>query len=356
MIHTLEWTEVGVRFIDQTKLPTEEIYVTCVTYQQVADAIRTMIVRGAPAIGVAAAMGVALGIRDAAARDHAELRHHFNEICKVIGATRPTAVNLFWAIERMRRTFDATQDLTIGETRQALIEESKRMHVEDIVANKTMGRHGAALMPASGSVLTHCNAGALATCGYGTALGVIRAAVESGKKIHVFADETRPFLQGSRLTAWELNKDRIPTTVISDNMAGAMMSQGKIDAVVVGADRIAANGDVANKIGTYTVAVLAKEHGIPFYVAAPWSTVDLATPEGKNIPIEQRSPAEVTHFAGKRVAPEGIRVENPAFDVTPHRYVAAIITERGLARAPYTESLKQLENAAILSTPQSVFT
>jgi len=354
MIHTLEWTEVGVRFLDQTKLPTEEIYVTCVTYQQVADAIRTMIVRGAPAIGVAAAMGVALGIRDAAARDHAELRHHFNEICKVIGATRPTAVNLFWAIERMRRTFDATQDLTIGETRQALIEESKRMHVEDIVANKTMGRHGAALMPASGSVLTHCNAGALATCGYGTALGVIRAAVESGKKIHVFADETRPFLQGSRLTAWELNKDRIPTTVISDNMAGAMMSQGKIDAVIVGADRIAANGDVANKIGTYTVAVLAKEHSIPFYVAAPWSTVDLATPDGKGIPIEQRSPAEVTHFAGKRVAPEGIRVENPAFDVTPNRYVAAIITERGLARAPYTESLRQLANAAILSAPHSV--
>ena len=356
MIHTLEWTEVGVRFLDQTKLPTEEIYVTCVTYQQVADAIRTMIVRGAPAIGVAAAMGIALGIRDAAARDHAELRHHFNEICKVIGATRPTAVNLFWAIERMRRTFDATQDLTIGETRQALIEESKRMHVEDIVANKTMGRHGAALMPASGSVLTHCNAGALATCGYGTALGVIRAAVELGKKIHVFADETRPFLQGSRLTAWELNKDRIPTTVISDNMAGAMMSQGKIDAVIVGADRIAANGDVANKIGTYTVAVLAKEHSIPFYVAAPWSTVDLATPDGKGIPIEQRSPAEVTHFAGKRVAPEGIRVENPAFDVTPNRYVAAIITERGLARAPYTESLRQLANAAILSTPHSVLT
>ena len=354
MIHTLEWTEVGVRFLDQTKLPTEEIYVTCVTYQQVADAIRTMIVRGAPAIGVAAAMGVALGIRDAAARDHAELRHHFNEICKVIGATRPTAVNLFWAIERMRRTFDATQGLTIGETRQALIEESKRMHVEDIVANKTMGRHGAALMPASGSVLTHCNAGALATCGYGTALGVIRAAIESGKKIHVFADETRPFLQGSRLTAWELNKDRIPTTVISDNMAGAMMSQGKIDAVIVGADRIAANGDVANKIGTYTVAVLAKEHSIPFYVAAPWSTVDLATPDGKGIPIEQRSPAEVTHFAGKRVAPEGIRVENPAFDVTPNRYVAAIITERGLARAPYTESLRQLANAAILSAPHSV--
>jgi methylthioribose-1-phosphate isomerase len=342
MIHTLEWTEVGVRFIDQTKLPTEEIYITCINYQQVADAIRTMVVRGAPAIGVAAAMGIALGVRDAPARDHAELRHHFEEICKVIGSTRPTAVNLFWAIERMRRAFEAALDSTIDETRQSLIEESKRMHVEDIVANKAMGRHGAKLMPANGAVLTHCNAGALATCGYGTALGVIRAAVEAGKKLHVYADETRPFLQGSRLTAWELNKDHIPTTLISDNMAGAIMSQGKIDAVVVGADRIAANGDVANKIGTYTVAVLAKEHGIPFYVAAPWSTVDMATPEGKNIPIEQRSAAEVTHFAGKRVAPEGIRVENPAFDVTPNRYIAAIITERGVALPPFQESLEKL--------------
>jgi len=320
MIHTLEWTEVGVRFLDQTKLPTEEVYVTCINYQQVADAIRTMIVRGAPAIGVAAAMGVALGMRDAPARDHAELR----------------------------RTFEASQDLTIDETRQALIEESKRMHVEDIVANKAMGKHGAKLLPPSGGILTHCNAGALATCGYGTALGVIRAAVEAGKKLHVFADETRPFLQGSRLTAWELTKDHIPTTVISDNMAGAMMSQGKIDAVVVGADRIAANGDVANKIGTYTVAVLAKEHGIPFYVAAPWSTVDLATAEGKDIPIEQRSPAEVTHFAGKRVTPEGIRVENPAFDVTPNRYVSAIITERGVVRPPFQESLEKLASEFLI--------
>jgi len=356
MILTLEWTEAGVRFIDQTKLPTEETYVTCTSYQQVADAIRTMIVRGAPAIGVAAAMGIALGTRDAAARDHASLREEFEKICQVIGATRPTAVNLFWAIERMRRKLDASQKLSVAEAKRALIEEAQRMYVEDIAANQAMGKHGATLMPSSGGVLTHCNAGALATCGYGTALGVIRAAVESGKKIHVFADETRPFLQGSRLTAWELNKDGIPTTVISDNMAGAMMSQGKIGAVVVGADRIAANGDVANKIGTYTVAVLAKEHGIPFYVAAPWSTVDLATPDGEGIPIEQRPATEVTHFAGKRVTPEGIRVENPAFDVTPHRYVAAIITERGLARAPYTESLKQLANAAVLSSQQSVLT
>ncbi|HTD24571.1 MAG TPA: S-methyl-5-thioribose-1-phosphate isomerase, partial [Terriglobales bacterium] len=267
MIKTLEWTEAGVRFIDQTKLPTEEVYVTCSDYEQVADAIRTMIVRGAPAIGVAAAMGVALGVQNSSARDHAGLRQELDEISKVIAATRPTAVNLFWAIERMQRKFDALQSLSIPEIKQALVEEAQRMYVEDIAANQAMGQHGATLMPASGGVLTHCNAGALATCGYGTALGVIRAAVEAGKKIHVFADETRPFLQGSRLTAWELNKDGIPTTVISDNMAGAMMRQGRIGAVVVGADRIAANGDVANKIGTYTVAVLAKEHGIPFYVA-----------------------------------------------------------------------------------------
>src|SRR5436190_5141007 len=342
MILTLEWTEAGVRFIDQTKLPTEETYVTCTSYQHVADAIRTMIVRGAPAIGVAAAMGIALGTRDAAARDHASLREEFEKICQVIGATRPTAVNLFWAIERMRRKLDASQKRGVAEAKRVLIAEAQRMYVEDIAANQAMGKHGATLMPSSGGVLTHCNAGALATCGYGTALGVIRAAVEAGKKIHVFADETRPFLQGSRLTAWELNKDGIPTTVISDNMAGAMMQQGKIAAVVVGADRIAANGDVANKIGTYTVAVLAKEHAIPFYVAAPWSTIDLETPDGAHIPIEQRNAKEVTHMAGKQLTPDGIRVENPAFDVTPNKYVAAIITERGLARAPYSDSLLAL--------------
>src|SRR5712691_909481 len=356
MIQTLEWTSRGVVFIDQTKLPTEEVYVTCKTHEQVADVIRNMVVRGAPAIGVAAAMGIALGVNNSKAETTGDLKRDFDAICDLIGKTRPTAVNLFWAIRRMQEKFERIRIRPISQIKRDLIEEAQRMHAEDIAANQAMGRHGATLMPNEGGVLTHCNAGALATAGYGTALGVIRAAVEQGKKIHVFADETRPFLQGSRLTAWELNKDRIPTTVISDNMAGAMMSQGKIDAVIVGADRIAANGDVANKIGTYTVAVLAKEHSIPFYVAAPWSTVDLATPDGKGIPIEQRSPAEVTHFAGKRVAPEGIRVENPAFDVTPNRYVAAIITERGLARAPYTESLRQLANAAILSTPHSVLT
>jgi methylthioribose-1-phosphate isomerase len=354
MIKTLEWTDAGVRFIDQTKLPTEEVYVNCTSYQQVADAIRTMVVRGAPAIGVAAAMGIALGARNSASGDHASLRREFDEICAAMAATRPTAVNLFWAIERMRSRFEELQNAKIPEIKSALIEEAQRMHVEDISANQAMGKHGAALMPQSGGVLTHCNAGALATCGYGTALGVIRAAVESGKRLHVFADETRPFLQGSRLTAWELMKDGIPTTVISDNMAGAMMSQGKIGAVVVGADRIAANGDVANKIGTYTVAVLAKEHGIPFYVAAPWSTVDLATPNGRDIPIEQRSASEVTHFAGKRLTPEGVQVENPAFDVTPHSYVSAIITERGVARSPYQESLKQLASAEAAAVPSSV--
>lgn len=342
MIQTLEWTDQGVRFIDQTKLPTEETYVNCTTYQQVADVIRNMVVRGAPAIGVSAAMGIALGVKNSKAENVGDLKRDFDQICDVIGKTRPTAVNLFWAIKRMQQKFETVRVRPVEQIRKALIEEAQRMHAEDIAINQAMGQHGAALMPASGGVLTHCNAGALATAGYGTALGVIRAAVEAGKKIQVYADETRPFLQGARLTAWELVKDGIPTTVISDNMSGAMMRQGKIGAVIVGADRIAANGDVANKIGTYTVAVLAKEHSIPFYVAAPISTVDLETPDGSKIPIEQRSAAEVTHFAGKLVTPEGISVENPAFDVTPAKYVTAIVTERGIARAPYEESLKEL--------------
>ena len=342
MIETLEWTDTGVLFIDQTKLPTEETYVNCTTHEQVADVIRTMVVRGAPAIGVSAAMGIALGVKNSKAATVAELRPEFVQICDLIGKTRPTAVNLFWAIRRMSDKFESLQMLPVEKIKQELIQESQRMHAEDIAANQAMGKHGATLMPASGGVLTHCNAGALATCGYGTALGVIRAAVEAGKKIHVYADETRPFLQGSRLTAWELMKDGIPTTIIADNMAGAMMNQGKIGAIVVGADRIAANGDVANKIGTYTVAVLAKEHGIPFYVAAPISTVDLQTSDGGKIPIEQRHRNEVTHIAGKSIAPEGVGIENPAFDVTPARYVTAIITERGIARAPYEQSLKDL--------------
>jgi methylthioribose-1-phosphate isomerase len=342
MIQTLEWTDRGVRFIDQTKLPTEETYVTCKTYRQVADVIRNMVVRGAPAIGVAAAMGIALGVKESKAESTGELKREFDEVCDVIGKTRPTAVNLFWAIRRMQQKFEQLRVRPPQQIKQALIEEAQRMHAEDIAINKAMGKHGATLMPASGGVLTHCNAGALATCGYGTALGVIRAAIEKGKKIQVYADETRPFLQGSRLTAWELMKDGIPTTVISDNMSGAIMRQGKIGAVIVGADRIAANGDVANKIGTYTVAVLAKEHNIPFYVAAPISTIDLATPDGGKIPIEQRNASEVTHIAGKAIAPEGIQVENPAFDVTPAQYITAIVTERGIARAPYDQSLAKL--------------
>jgi methylthioribose-1-phosphate isomerase len=345
MIQTLEWTDRGVRFIDQTKLPTEEIYVTARTYQQVADAIRTMIVRGAPAIGVAAAMGIALGVRDSKAETVADLKQDFGRICDVISQTRPTAVNLFWAIQRMQEKFERLRVRPIAQIKQELVEEAKRMHAEDIAANQAMGNYGATLMPSSGGVLTHCNAGALATAGYGTALGVIRAAIERGKKIHVYADETRPFLQGARLTAWELMKDGIPTTVISDNMAGAMMRQGKIGAIVVGADRIAANGDVANKIGTYTVAVLAKENNIPFYVAAPISTVDLACPDGSKIPIEQRNTREVSHIAGKQMVPDGVSIENPAFDVTPAKYVAAIVTERGIARAPYEKSLRNLAEA-----------
>ena len=348
MIHTLEWTDSGVRFIDQTKLPTEETYVTCETYEQVADAISRMVVRGAPAIGVAAAMGIALGLKNSKAETGAELKQEFDRICEVLGKTRPTAVNLFWAIQRMRDRFEYFRMRPLPQIKHELAEEAKRMHAEDIAANQAMGRHGAKLLPSQGGVLTHCNAGALATCGYGTALGVIRAAVEAGKKIHVYADETRPFLQGSRLTAWELMKDGIPTTVISDNTAGAIMKQGKIGAIVVGADRIAANGDVANKIGTYTVAVVAKENSIPFYVAAPFSTIDLDTADGSKIPIEQRNAREVTHIGDKVVTPEGVRVENPAFDVTPAKYVAAIITERGIAKAPYEESLRKQADETVV--------
>jgi methylthioribose-1-phosphate isomerase len=346
MIKTLEWTSQGVRFIDQTRLPTEEVYVTCQTYQEVAAAIRDMVVRGAPAIGVAAAMGIALGVKQSGAKEVSSLRTEFGQICRAMGETRPTAVNLFWAIRRLQQKFESVAPQGVHQIRISLVEEAQQMLVEDIAANQAIGAHGATLMPSSGGVLTHCNAGALATCGYGTALGVIRAAIASGKKLHVFADETRPFLQGSRLTAWELMKDGIPTTVIADNMAGAMMRQGRIDAVIVGADRIAGNGDVANKIGTYTLAVLAREHKIPFYVAAPWSTVDLNTATGESIPIEQRSPREVTHHAGKQVAPDGVLVENPAFDVTPAGYIAAIITERGIARPPLIESLKDLAAAS----------
>jgi len=341
VIKTIEWTGEGVRMIDQRKLPTVEEYPVFKTYQEIAGAIRTMVVRGAPAIGVAAAMGVALGIRDSKAIDIAALREDFKQITDTLASTRPTAVNLFWAIGRMKRLF--REIATDGADRQTitekLIKEALAIQAEDIESNRRMGNFGQELLPSSGTVLTHCNAGALATAGYGTALGVIRAAVEHGKRLRVLADETRPFLQGARLTAWELWKDDIDVRVISDNMAGSFMRQGLIDAVIVGADRIAANGDVANKIGTYPVAVLAREHEIPFYVAAPFSTLDLEIPDGSHIPIEQRDPAEVTHIGGVRIVPDGVSVFNPAFDVTPHQFITAIITDRGVAKPPYTDSL-----------------
>ena len=344
LIKPIEWTDDGVRMIDQRKLPAVEEYPVFRTYREVAEAIRLMVVRGAPAIGVVAAMGMAMGVRDSGARTIDDLRKDFAEIAATLRATRPTAVNLFWALDRMARTFE---EVTAGGADRAaivrrLIDEALAICREDIASNMRMGRFGAELLPNSGTVLTHCNAGALATAGYGTALGVIRAAVENGKRLRVLADETRPFLQGARLTAWELWKDDIDVRVISDNMAGSFMYQGLVDAVIVGADRIAANGDVANKIGTYPVAVLARQHEIPFYVAAPVSTLDLTIPDGSHIPIEQRDSREVTHFAGARVVPEGVSVFNPAFDVTPHEFVTAIITDLGVARPPYSESLPKL--------------
>ncbi|MGH9607385.1 MAG: S-methyl-5-thioribose-1-phosphate isomerase [Terracidiphilus sp.] len=345
MIPTLTWTEDGVRFIDQTKLPLEEGYVVAATYEQVAEAIVTMVVRGAPAIGVSAAYGVALGAKCTEATTPAGFAPEFERICARLARTRPTAVNLFWAIDRMKGLFGnlLASGATLGRIEERLLAEANAMYDEDIAACKAMGAFGAALLPGEAGVLTHCNAGALATCGYGTALGVIRAAVEQGKSIHVYADETRPFLQGARLTAWELMADGIPTTVICDNMAASLMRHGKIQAVVVGADRIAANGDTANKIGTYNVAILAKEHGIPFYVAAPWSTIDMATATGDAIPIEERPAVEVTHHGGKQLTPHGVGICNPAFDVTPAKYVTAIVTERGVLRAPYAGSLKEME-------------
>ncbi len=344
MIKTIEWTDQGVRMIDQRKLPIVEEYPVFETYQDVAEAIRSMVIRGAPAIGVAAAMGIALGIRKSGAEEADELRNEFRTIAETISETRPTAVNLFWAVERMTGRFESLMDegQDLLEVRAELVAEARAIQEEDIANNKKMGQFGQDLMPSGGTVLTHCNAGALATAGYGTALGVIRAAVESGKRLSVLADETRPFLQGARLTAWELWKDGIDVRVITDNMSGSFMHQGLIDVVIVGADRIARNGDVANKIGTYSVAVLAKEHDIPFYVAAPVSTLDLSIAHGSDIPIEQRDPSEVTHFGGVAVVPEAVTALNPAFDVTPAEFVTAIITDHGIARPPYEESLPRL--------------
>ena len=344
MLPTIEWKDDAVVMIDQRKLPATEIYVSCKTAQEVAKAIKTMVIRGAPAIGVAAAMGIALGMRRSKATGTKQFATEFQKLCDLMAATRPTAVNLFWAIERMKRTFTAAAQggCSVDELKQRLEDDARRIHDEDVQSCKDMGAHGAALVPQDAKILTHCNAGALATAGYGTALGVIRAAAAQGKNVAVLADETRPFLQGARLTAWELVKDGINTTVITDNMAGSMMRLGHVDLVVVGADRIAANGDVANKIGTYSVAVLAREHGIPFYVAAPLSTIDLQTPDGSRIPIEERNSREVTHVGSSRLTPEGALIRNPAFDVTPATFVTAIVTERGIARPPYRDSLAQL--------------
>jgi methylthioribose-1-phosphate isomerase len=339
MVETIQWVNDAVVMIDQRRLPLEEEYVTCHTYEEVAAAIRDMVIRGAPAIGVAAAMGVALGVLHAAADD---LDQQLDTICETLAATRPTAVNLFWALNRMKCLYQSMRGRPLDEIRRRLVAEALLVREEDIAICRAIGRHGAPLIPDHKTVLTHCNAGALATAGYGTALGVIRAAIEGGKTIDVYAGETRPFLQGARLTVWELQQDGILATLITDNMAGHFLHAGRIGCVVVGADRIAANGDVANKVGTYSVAVLAKENNVPFFVAAPISTLDLTLASGAQIPIEERPAAEVTHVFGQRIAPPDTAVQNPAFDVTPARYVTAIITEKGVARAPFEESLKRL--------------
>src|SRR3954468_2801626 len=345
MIKTVEWTDEGVRMIDQRLLPNEEKYLMLRSCEEVAEAIKAMVVRGAPAIGISAAMGIALGTMQSVGTSVADLEQDFDYFCDITGATRPTAVNLFWAIERMRERFRrAKAEGSDAEAiKRQLIEEAQRIFDEDIESNRALGRFGGELIADNSTVLTHCNAGALATAGdYGTALGVIRGARDAGKRVAVIADETRPFLQGARLTAWELSKDEIPVTLITDSMAGHVMKQGKVDAIVVGADRIAENGDTANKIGTYMVAVLARQHDIPFYVAAPISTIDLSISSGEEIPIEERDAREVTHMHEHRLAPEGIEVHNPAFDVTPHELITAIITDRGVARTPYDKSLRRM--------------
>lgn len=346
MFKTIEWKNDKVIMIDQTALPEKEVYLTYEDYRDVADAIKRLIVRGAPAIGVAAAMGIALGSLKVSEIKRAEFKRQFDEICEVIGKARPTAVNLRWAVERMRRVFEENEALSIGEIKALLKKEALKIYEEDIEINKALGKHGAKLVPDKAVVLTHCNAGALATAGYGTALGVIRAAVEAGKKVEVYSDETRPFLQGARLTTWELMKDNIPVTLITDNMAGYFLKDGKINLVVVGADRIAANGDTANKIGTYSVAVLAKENNVPFYIAAPTSTIDLRCPTGMKIPIELREGEEVIMIGGQYIAPRKVRSAYPAFDVTPAKFITGIITEAGVAKPPFEESLKKMVEKA----------
>jgi methylthioribose-1-phosphate isomerase len=360
MIKTVVWKNDAVVLIDQNALPLAEVTVTCRSYQEVIAAIKDLTVRGAPAIGVAAAMGAALGALALPPQPREVLREKFYEICAEIAQARPTARNLFWALERMKKCLEdvitsaddersnlkgkiaASPERLLAMTKKALIDEAKRICAEDIAVNRQMGKNGSSLIADGDNILTHCNAGALATAGYGTALGVLRAAREQGKKIHVYVDETRPVLQGARLTAWEMKKEKIPATLITDNMAGFLMQQGRIDKIIVGADRIAANGDTANKIGTYSLAVLARAHSIPFYVAAPLSTIDVSLKTGSSIPIEERSGAEVTHFRQERTAPDGMKVYNPAFDVTPHRYISAIITEKGILEKPYLRSIRSL--------------
>jgi len=343
MIIPVKWSDEGVLMLDQRLLPTEEKWLTLKSFTEVADGIRDMVVRGAPAIGVSAAYGIALGVKNFVGTNIADLEDEFDYIADVIGKTRPTAVNLFWAIGRMRGVFQKSKEKSISEIKQILIVEAKNIHDEDIESQRMIAEYGGALLENNSTVLTHCNAGALATGGvWGTALGVIRGAINQGKTIAVIADETRPYLQGARLTAWELLQDNIPVTLITDSMSGHLMKKGRVQAVVVGSDRIAANGDVANKIGTYMVAVLAKQHDIPFYVAAPLSTVDLNCPTGEEIPIEERNIREITHVQDIQLAPDGISVNNYAFDVTPNEFVSAIITEKGVARAPYTESLRKM--------------
>jgi methylthioribose-1-phosphate isomerase len=348
----IEWTDRGVVMLDQRLLPTKEVSYTYTDYREVARAIREMVIRGAPAIGVAAAMGAALGVLHCSAKSVDALRPEFEEICDTLAKTRPTAVDLFWALDRMKRRFaeltSETSDLV--KIKQGMVDEARQIHLEKKATDEAIGRFGAEFMPPEGRVMTQCNAGALATAGIGTALGVIRVAFEQGKKLHVLVPETRPYLQGARLTAWELHKGGIPLTLITDNMVGHFLKTGKVGAIVTGADRIAANGDTANKIGTYQIAVLAKENGVPFYIAAPLSTFDMSIPDGDHIPIEERSAAEVTHLQGIRIAPD-VDAAHPAFDVTPARYIAAIFTERGAARAPYPDSLR-----ALLASAQSVAT
>jgi methylthioribose-1-phosphate isomerase len=342
MLPTIQWKKDRVVMIDQRKLPEKEVYVECQDYIQVAEAIEKMIIRGAPAIGVAAAFGVALGLLKMEKGNDVE--EEFSRILQRLERTRPTARNLFWALERMKITFEKKKAIDLSELKKRLIKEAMEIEQEDIEANKKIGFLGKSLLKDGDSVLTHCNTGALATAAYGTALGIIVAACKEGKRIHVYADETRPLLQGARLTCWELDKEDVPVTLITDNMAGHIMKKGMISKVIVGADRIARNGDTANKIGTYTVAVLAKEHRLPFYVAAPTQTIDLSLTDGREIPIEERSAQEVREFGGRCVTIRHVEVENPAFDVSPASYISAIITEKGICRPPYEKSLEDLFN------------